>query len=195
MMTNQLKYYSKQGLWSLFLTCAFPLHFWAILLIFNDVAWVAKRTNAWDAVGVASYGLVFAFIESVIIFLIATLLGFLISKKWDEKRRVALMSALVLILSLWAIAGQGYFLLNVSLPLPAGWILSIGRMGHPVRFLSAVVLIFVSLTMLLPTYLILKSEKTLRFVIDAIERISLLAMFYLFFDLIGLLVLIIRNLA
>ena len=67
--------YSRQGLGSLFLTCAFPLHFWALLMAFRDISWVAERTNLWDAIGVLGYGLVFALVESILIFLVLALLG------------------------------------------------------------------------------------------------------------------------
>src|SRR5512141_1446140 len=71
--------YTRQGLWSLFLMCAFPLHVWALILAFRDVSWVTERTNSWDAVGVVAYGLLFTLVESVLVFGIMTLLGFLIS--------------------------------------------------------------------------------------------------------------------
>ncbi len=108
--------YSRQGLWSLFLMCALPLHAWTMILALRDVSWVTDRTNAWDAVGVFSYGLVFALVESLIIFLVASLLGFLISARWDREWRVILLTVLVLMLSLWAIAEQLFFLLPVRLP-------------------------------------------------------------------------------
>ena len=60
--------YTRQGLWSLFLMCAFPLHAWTLILAFRDISWLTDRTNAWDAVGVTSYGLVFAFVESMVLF-------------------------------------------------------------------------------------------------------------------------------
>ena len=75
MATFITRRYSRQGLWSLFLTCAFPLHFWTLILVFRDISWLTDRTNAWDAIGVASYGMIFAFTESVVIFLVAALLG------------------------------------------------------------------------------------------------------------------------
>lgn len=78
--------------------CAFPLHLWTLILSFRDFSWVTERTNAWDAVGVVSYGLLFAFVESLIIFCIMALLGFLVSSKWDEPRRIALLSTLILLL-------------------------------------------------------------------------------------------------
>src|SRR5574342_450210 len=111
-----MKRYSKQGLWTLFLVCAFPLHVWTIILAFRDFSWVSERTNSWDAIGVVSYGLIFAFIESVVIFLAAILLGFLVSKKWNEDRRLALVGVLVFVTSLWAILSYLFFMLKVSIP-------------------------------------------------------------------------------
>lgn len=192
-MISKTKYYSRQGLWSLFLMCAFPLHVWAFILFFNDYAWIAKRTNAWDAIGVGSYGLVFTFVESTLVFLGAVLLGFLVSTKWEQNRRLALMSVLVLVTSLWAMIGQLYFLSHLSISLPAPLALFLLRSGHPVRYLTLLAAMIIALTVLLPAVFILKSQKTLRFVVDSIERISLLTMFYLFFDFIGLIIIIIRN--
>ena len=71
-----MKRYSKQGLWNLFLICAFPLHVWTIILAFRDFSWVTERTNSWDALGVVSYGLIFALIESVAVFLVALVARF-----------------------------------------------------------------------------------------------------------------------
>ena len=110
------KYYQKKGLWLLFSAAAFPVHVWAILLIFQDLAWLAERTNMWDAVGVGAYGLTLALVESVFLFLIAFLLGFLVSTRWDPVKRISLMGTLVIIVSIWAILGQLYFMLGWSLP-------------------------------------------------------------------------------
>ncbi|CAG0950821.1 hypothetical protein ANAEL_00058 [Anaerolineales bacterium] len=186
------KHYSRQGLWTLFLACAFPIHVWAIILIFNDVEWIAERSNFWDSIGVASYGLVFAFAESWLLFLTAALLGFLVSMTWSGERRVALMSTLATILTLWAIAGQLYFFLNA--PFPESWIIFFASLRRPLRFLYAAVFVVVLPTVVIPTWLILKFEKPLKFVTAALEKISLLTSLYLFFDLVGFVVLVFRNL-
>ncbi len=183
--------YSKQGLWSLFLVCAFPLHLWTIILALRDFSWVTERTNSWDAVGVLSYGLLFAFIESLAVFLVTVLLGFLISKKWHEDRRNALLGNLVLTTSLWAIAGYLYFMLQVSIP--GETIGFLASLAHPLRFLYAVSLVLVGLTVTLPTYFILRSDKFLGFIKGLFERLSLLTLFYLFFDVVGLVIVIVRN--
>ena len=185
--------YSKQGLWSLFLMCAFPLHFWTLILVFRDIQWMTERTNFWDALGVASYAMVFAFLESLLLFLILTLLGFLVPTQWSRETRIALLTVLFLILSIWAMLSQLYFLAAVQTP---GWfIFLMARTGHPVRILYALALILVTPTLALPAWLALRSEKFLKSVNSLIERLSLLSGLYLFFDVVGLIIVIIRNLA
>ena len=186
-----MRRYSKQGLWALFLACAFPLHVWTIILAFRDFSWVSERTNSWDAIGVVSYGLMLAFVESVFIFLVAMLLGYLVSKTWREEHRVTLMSVLVFLASLWAIVDYLFFLLKASLPGPA--ILFLVGLAHPLRFLYIVSFLLVGLTIIIPTYFILRSDKFLHGLKNFFERISTLTMFYLFFDFIALVIVIIRN--
>lgn len=186
-----MKRYSKQGLWSLFLICAFPLHIWTIILAFRDFSWVTERTNSWDAIGVVSYGLIFAFIESVLVFLVAMLLSFLVSQKWSEDHRIALVGILVFITSLWAMVSYLYFMLGWSLP--GAIILFLASLAHPLRFLYAVSLALVAITIGLPTYLILQSTKFSLNIKGFFERLSLLTQFYLFFDVIGLVIVIVRN--
>jgi len=186
-----MRHYTKQGLWSLFLICAFPLHAWTLVLAFRDFSWVTERTNSWDAVGVVSYGLLYAFVESVVIFVLAAVLGFLISRVWTEERRIALMSTLVMIASLWAMAGYLYFLLEIKV---SGQIIGfLVGLEHPLRFIYAVSLTLVAGTVLLPTYFLLKSDGFLKAIRGLFERLSLLTLFYLFFDLIGLVIVIVRN--
>ena len=186
-----MKRYSKQGLWSLFLACAFPLHVWTIILAFRDFSWVTERTNSWDAMGVVSYGLIFAFVESIAVFLVAVLLGLLISKKWNEDRRITLMSLLVLITSLWAMINYLFFMLNVSVP--GKTILFMAGLSHPLRYIYAVGLVVTGLTVVIPAYFVLRSEKFFKGVQGLFERLSLLTLFYLVFDFVGLVIVIIRN--
>jgi len=183
--------YTKQGLWSLFLMCVLPLHFWTLILAFRDLSWLIDRSNLWDAITVASYGMVFAFVESMLIFLIAILLGFLIPKYWDYQHRTALLSILVIITALWAMVDQLFALLNVSLP--GGLLYFIAQQGHPLRVLYIIALLLVAPTVLIPTCLILKSDKVFKMVRGLIDRFTLLAAFYLLFDVIGLIIVVIRN--
>ncbi len=152
---------------------------------------MAERTNAWDAAGVASYGMVFAFVESAAVFLVVVLLGFLVPLVWDNDRQIALLSVLVLAVSLWAMADQLFFLLGISLP--GQMVHFLARTTHPLRVLYVAALAVVVPTMLIPAVLVLRSSRVLKFIRGLIERLSLLTSFYLLFDLAGLVVVILRN--
>lgn len=185
-------WYTRQGLWSLFLMCAFPLHLWTLILAFRDISWLTERTNAWDAIGVASYGMVFAFVESLLLFMAAVVLGFLVSTRWSSDHRIALLVVLLLILCLWAVLSQLFFLTGASVP--GALIAGLARISHPLRMLYILALLLVLPTLLLPALFVLRSEKALPFIRAAVERLSLLAVFYLFFDVVGLVIVIVRNL-
>lgn len=191
MATSIKQRYSRQGLWSLFLVCAFPLHFWTLILAFRDISWLTERTNAWDAIGVASYGMIFAFTESLLIFLVAVLLGFLTPKRWQIDKRVAFLSLLILITAIWGMIGQLLFLWNIFLPPQA--IQFLRGSSHPLRIIYMICLLVVTPTVLLPVYAFIRSNKAVMFMQNLMERLSLLTMFYLFFDLLALMIVAIRN--
>lgn len=190
-MVTSNKFYSKQGLWMLFLICALPLHIWTLFLGFRDFDWVTARTNSWDAVGVISYGLFFTFFESLIIFAITALLGFLVSRKWDEKKRIALMGTLVVVLSLWSIFNQTYFIRAMQ---PSeqfvGFYIGTGR---PLVALYITALLFVGLSVALPTYAILTSNKVEKSILEGFDRLSTLMILYLVFDVAALVIILVRN--
>lgn len=186
-----LKYYTRRGLWSLFLMCAFPLHVWTIILSFGDVSWVAERTNLWDAVGVVAYGLLFAFVESLVVWAVAAALGLLISNKWEENRRITVLSMLVLVVSIWAMLGSLYFLLGWHLP--PEWMTALAETGRPLRILYILTLGLVAPSVALPVYFILRSDRFFGMVQSLFERLRLLMMLYLVLDVAGLLIVIVRN--
>lgn len=191
-LTNiKLRTYSKQGLWSLFLTCAFPFHLWTLILVFRDVSWVAERTNAWDAVGVAAYGMIFAFVESVLVFLVLVLLGFLTPRQWEVNRRVAFLSLLLLLTTLWGMVSQLFFIWNINLS--DGTIRFLAESGHPLRYLYMGSFAIVIPSIVLPVYFFLRSQKMFLFLQELMDRLSLLTVFYLFFDVVGLVIIIVRN--
>ena len=159
---------------------------------FRDFDWVTARTNSWDAVGVVSYGLLFSLFESLIVFATTALLGLLISRKWNEKKRIALLGTLVIILSLWSIVNQTYFIRTMQFPeqLSAFYI----NTGRPLVVLYLTALLLVSISIVIPTYAILVSPKTEKIVLEGFDRFSTLMILYLVFDVISLTIILIRNL-
>ena len=183
--------YTGRGLWSLFLMCALPLHAWTLVLAFRDLSWLTERTNAWDAVGVLSYGLLFALVESMLLFVVAALLGWLLPRGWEPERRIGVLSVLVLVLAVWAMLGQLYFLLNVRLP--AGLIAALVRSQHPLWLMYTVVPAVVGLSFALPVWAVMRAGRGVPALVGVIERLGLLAMFYLAFDAAALVIVVIRN--
>ncbi len=183
--------YTRQGLWSLFLMSAFPLHAWTLILAFRDISWLTDRTNAWDAVGVTSYGLVFAFVESLMFFAVVALLGYLVPGSWDVDRRVALMTVLALVSSIWAMLEQLFFLIGTGFP---GWFIGfLVSTGHPARVFLLLLGGVVGISVLGPALLMMRSQRAYRFVRGMIDRLSILTMFYLVLDVVGLVIVIVRN--
>jgi len=183
--------YTRQGLWSLFLMCALPLHAWTLILAFRDISWLTDRTNAWDAIGVTSYGLMFAFVESLAFFVVVVLLGYLVPGRWEVGRRVALMAVLALIASIWAMLEQLFFLVGTGFP--GAFIGFLVRSGHPARVFYALLLAVVGLSVFVPAMLVMRSERAYQAVRGLIDRLSVLTMFYLVLDVIGVVIVIIRN--
>jgi hypothetical protein len=164
---------------------------WTIILVLRDVSWVAERTTVWDAVGVGAYGMVFALIESLIVFAIFTVFGFFTPRQWAVDKRIAFLSLLVLLLSAWGIVSQLLFLWNVFLPPSA--IRFLAQSGHPVRIMYAASLAIILITIGIPVFLFLRSDKLTRSIQDLSERLALLTGFYLLLDLAGLVIVIVRN--
>jgi len=172
--------------------CALPLHAWTLIMAFRDLSWLTDRTNAWDAVGVLCYGLLFALVESVLLFVVAAILGLIVPKRWEPDRRIAVLSGLVLVLCVWAMLSQLFFLTNVRVPEGIiGWLV---RSGHPLWGLYGTLLVAVGVTFLLPTWAVMRSERGRRGMGALIDRLGLLAMFYLVFDAAALAIVVIRNL-
>jgi hypothetical protein len=183
--------YSRHGLWSLFLICAFPLHMWTLIMAFRDISWLTERTNLWDAIGVASYGMVIALVESVMVFLLVAVIGFFTPSRWSSDQRTAFLSLLFLITALWAIVIQLLSLWNVFLP--AAVVQFLRESAHPLRILYAASLAVVAATIFLPVYSFMRSKQAVPFMQGLMERFSTLAVFYLVFDLIGLIIIVLRN--
>lgn len=191
MLNSITSRYTKQGLWSLFLMCVFPQHLWTLILAFRDISWLISRTNLWDAIGNASYAMIYAFFESLVVFFVFALLGLFTPKQWDGNRRVAFMTLLLFVAVIWAMIAQLLYLWNIWLPFPV--MQFIANTGRPLLMLYLISLAIVIPTVTLPILVFLRSKKALPSLLDIMDRLSLLSTLYLFLDLLGLVIVVIRN--
>jgi hypothetical protein len=161
-------------------------------MFFRDFSWVSERTNTWDAIGVGSYGLMIAFIESLFVFTIAFGLSLLLPQKWSEDKRISIIGAAVLLIAFWAIIGQLYFLMEIHFP--SRIIQFTARNSHPLWVIYSAVLVAIGSTIALAGYMLIKSENVQENTLALFERLSTLSALYIFLDFCGLLVVVIRNL-
>lgn len=176
----------------LFLVCAFPLHLWTLLMAFRDVNWVAERTTTWDALGFTGYALFYTLIESVLLFGFIALLSLLLPRGWSRSMRFVTLSLLAFVLAGWSIVEQLILIvfygrlrhLGAALP----WL---GGTAAPMWITAALV----ALTVIVPL-LILNGRSKLQSGVEAVlERLTILSGLYLVLDGVGLIVILIRNLA
>jgi hypothetical protein len=187
-----IKRYSRQGLLTLFLVCAFLPHAWTLILAFKDFSLLMSRLGGvGGAVGEMSYGLVFSFLDTLLIFIVTALLGFLVSVHWQENRRISLLGLVVGIGMLWEIVAQAYVIWSLHLPGTVARFLT--QFHLPFGFYYALTLLVVVATILVPALLILRNEKFYKVLQACMERITLLSGFYLFLDAVALVIVIVRN--
>jgi hypothetical protein len=183
--------YTRKSLFQLFMLCVFPIHAWALLMGFRDFSWVALRTNVWDALGLLSYSMAFALVETTGIFLILVVFGFLIPSRIDPEKRLALLGSAFLVVAIWAILGQIYSWMQYPL---SGWLMNLlSRTHHPFRYLWSTVFLLVSISAILPLLSISRQEKLRRTIIEIFDRISTVSSLYVLLDIIGIVIIAIRN--
>ena len=101
------------------------------------------------------------------------------------------MGAMTLVLSLWAMLEQVFFLLGVRLP---GAIIAIlVRSAHPLWIIYGALLVLVGASFLVPAWAVLRKGRGLVFIQAAMERLGLLMMLYLVLDIGALVIVVIRN--
>jgi|WetSurMetagenome_2_1015567.scaffolds.fasta_scaffold337605_2 hypothetical protein len=183
--------YNRKGIIQLLMVCAFPIHVWAIIMAFRDFSWVAERTNTWDAIGLFSYAVVFAFVETLGVFLIVLFVGFFTPRQWDPEKRLAVLGTLFLMLAIWAVLGQIYSMNGCSLP---SWIIDfLVRSDHPFRLLWGGSFVLVAASVTAAGLLVGVTDYGRRATLEIFDRISMLTSLYMVFDLAGIIVLVVRN--
>jgi len=183
-------HFSKPELLKLFLVCAFPIHFWTLLSIIFEGELIGKR-NSWYFAGFSGYLLLLALLESVLFFLFIVILSFLFPKKWQGQTPLAVASAVALVLGFWAVGNQAFQYLIVEQPTWFEWVLL--RVHYRQRLLYPVFIAFIAASVAVPVYGLAEHENIRKMILPVIENISLLSYLYLGLDLLGLVVVLVRN--
>jgi hypothetical protein len=160
-----------------FAACAFPVHVWTIVSVMREIpAWVL-RLSAWQLVGVISYALMVALLESVLLLIGLLVLKTLLPTSVFDDGFVSQAGMLVLLISGWAVtAHYNYDVIRL-------WGM------RQLALWGLVCLASVGIG-----YGLIRRFKRLEGLFRAIiERVSVLSFIYLFADLVAVMVVIIRN--
>jgi hypothetical protein len=156
---------------------AFPIHVWAILNLFNIIpAWLLK-SSFWELCGAIGYTLAGALFESLIVWALFLILGILLPRSWFARKQAALSGSLAWVLAGWAILAQYKF--SDMLQLDSSMQLA----GLFLVILSCALVFW-----LVSHYGFI--EQSLQ---QVAQRLEILTYLYVFFDMLGLVVVILRN--
>lgn len=180
----------RQQIWTLFLICSVPVNLWSILLLLRDYDWVLEQFSFDVYLGYAGYALVGALLESVILAGVLFLLGILVSPNWGADTRKVVLIVSLGVVTLWAVAGQVYFLLLESPPGWMAWIL----LRMPYHRNEAMIALWglVISSAVLPIFFVLKGSRLKTRILAFTDRLMVLARFYLALDGLALIWVIFR---
>ena len=173
------------------LIVTFPLHVWALLMIFRDLEFVLERTELWDGIGYAGYSLMFTLAESLILALIVWIVSLLLPKKWEIQRVLSIAGILFLILAGASIVDMAFHAFN-EVRISKQYLYGLATYPTLTYGLIAGAVI---LSMAVVVWVILKSRRGEKIFAEVFDRIMLLSYFYLFLDVIGIGIVILRNLS
>ena len=185
------EWFQFEPMWKLFLICIVPIHVWAILMVLMDFEWIGTRSNIMDSLGVVAYALVFALIESLMLFIASMGISLILPRSWDNGKRLAGMTWIILMISFWAALAQLYYVLGGKIPgFYSNWMIN---SGHPLRILVGTIFPLLLLSVSIPLLLVTLKEKFTSITLNVAERLGTLSLAYLFLDLLGFLYIIYRN--
>jgi len=166
--------FSRQNLFAIFVACAFPVHVWAIIGLLNQIpAWIL-RVNLWELAGMIGLTLVFTLLESLIGTVGVLILAALVPGNWFTEKMVVLSALFIWLTSI------------VSM---------IAHLQEPlVRSFFGIVIVVTYLAFVLGSYWLLQRFPKFEIGVKSfIERLAVLTALYLFIDVVGLVIVIIRN--
>jgi hypothetical protein len=175
--TFKARFPSRHATWLAFSSIVFVINVWAIINILRAVpSWILSRT-IWEMIGIISYPLAFALLESAVFLIGLVILAVILPGKLLRESFAAQGSLAGLLATLGMVLGHLY-----------GKDFGIWS----VRGFSKYLLILVGIV--IASWILIYFLKRLRSVIESIaERLSPLSTVYLALDLLAVIIIIVRN--
>jgi len=153
--------------------CVSLIHFWAILSFLREVPALLLRMTWWELLAAGAYTLVFALLESLLLFVALLLVAVILPASWLRDSFAIKGALLLCLLLVWLGLGP-------RLPRHPPWASLLTRVG-----------LLASLGL---SYRVLGRKQSVRDTVrDGLERLSLLSYLYLALDVVSLLIVLARN--
>jgi hypothetical protein len=189
-MTDTKLKFTRSDWFRLFLICAFPLHLWTLLMLFRDINWVAERTSMWDAIGFSGYALLYALLESILLTGFVALLSLMLPRGWNKILRMLVLSLTAFVLSGWSIVEQLILIVFYGRLRHFGianpWLANRWAWG-------SIFVVVIVLSMAVPILMMRGNSKLQEKINAFLDRLTILSGLYLFLDVVGIVIIIIRN--
>ncbi len=165
---------------TLYVACSFPIFVWAIgNTLFMVSQWILRLT-LWETFGAIAYVLGGAFIESLIVFLIVMGVVLILPARWFNRRTIPLTAAflsLTMALVIYLKVVEGTQLVNGV-------------------FTGSLIALAVYVLLLVVAYVVIRRSERLTGIVNSIiERLVPLSLVYTFVGLVGVILVIFRNLS
>lgn len=157
---------------------ALPIYSWAIFLFLERFTGWLYYLSLWEVAGIFAYTQLFALVESLAVVAGLVLLALLLPRRLLREKFVPMGMAIILLSALWAIVAQ--------------------YNDQVLRALSPVMLLvwagIYAASILAAWLLLYRSERLRQLAYSAAERMSVLLYLYLPLSVLGLIIVLIRNL-
>jgi hypothetical protein len=175
---KKTRFRSWGRLLGLYAACSFPIFVWAIANVLASVSQWLLRLTLWETLGASAYILGYAFLESLVIFIVALVIALILPARVFE-RTYTPMTLVVLTLTM------GYFIfldLTQEKQLLAGNFTQAG-----VALAAYLVLVGLAIVFLR------RSERVMRLLNGFIDRLMPLTVLYALIGLAGVMLVLYRN--
>jgi hypothetical protein len=170
----------KKASLQLFFVCAFPINVWSIIGFLRELPALIIRMNISEIVGVFSYIQSLALLESILIFGILISLSVLLPPRFLKEKLMMRGAVFLFVASIYAVPVGYYYSWNINYLNYRDWLIS---------------WILVSILTLVVLFMLIRQHKRIGEIITAMaERAIILSIVYVFIDLVGIAVVIVRQL-
>lgn len=168
-----------------FAVCTFPIHIWALLSLFQKIPVYLLRLSTSELIGIVAYTLSYALLESLLLVIFLILLSMALPERSFRSRFVTQGTVLIAVISLWLIPVhyQGSILLALE-----------ANLMQYMALIFIWTVSFVTLVALLSSML-RRHRWFERSISHFVDRVTVLAVLYVFLDLLSVGILLVRNIA